>query len=228
MPWPLISFKETVTSPTVFWAAIASMVGIIALCGFYEQLAVTQVATKETKRSVDMYIASERGVMWHYKSAIKDDKDEMNFCFKNVGRGPVVIMGIAGIARIHQKKFPPSIEMGPIHELAFVVEPQGFISTYNDPQDRFKSNLANLALPITKEDRVLLSSKEYLIVIQYLVRYRSIMDTYHELRQTIYFDPSTRAYAEKMGDGYSHHFQTDSDWVELYQRRATLFGNLRS
>lgn len=95
-PWPFSLFRETVTDAGTLWTAIASLVGLIALWGIYEQIRSTQTATNETKRSVDAFVEAERGRL-HIHSLREENNTPMStilhFTLENIGRGLITLTG---------------------------------------------------------------------------------------------------------------------------------------
>lgn len=108
-PWLCSFFRDTLKEADTFWTAVASLVGLIALWGIYEQIVGTQHAnevanrsakaaedaTNETKRSIDQFIRAERGML-HIQSLRvierEDDGRELHFVMENVGRSPLEIV----------------------------------------------------------------------------------------------------------------------------------------
>lgn len=89
-PYLVRTFYRTITSIEALWTAIASLVGLLALWGIYEQIIATHAATKETRRSVDAYISREIGYLTIHSILRGGSRKEM-VKYSVVNNGPSVI-----------------------------------------------------------------------------------------------------------------------------------------
>lgn len=87
---------RTWADPSAFWTAFGVLVGIGGLLSIGLQLKETRNATRQTQRSVDAFIAAERGRPLVHSMVEKPDGmggTDLHFVIENVGRGWCALTG---------------------------------------------------------------------------------------------------------------------------------------
>ncbi|MBL7945292.1 MAG: hypothetical protein JNN32_04450 [Flavobacteriales bacterium] len=158
-PWNF--FENTVADTGAYWTAIASLVGMIALWGVNEQINASrkannaanrsakaaEVANTETVRSNDIAekaltltrkheadaIERGRGTMAFWKLWYNPETFSFDYCFMNIGGGPVIITEItSGCAIIYRNTPVDHVIHGRLGYIYIPVPVGGYASTFED------------------------------------------------------------------------------------------------
>lgn len=154
-------------------------------------------ANIQTTRTIDMMINAERGRLSYIGGRIDTSCQNVHYMFRNIGKTQLTILEFNAKFEIikMEKNFPPIFDrpklIGIINQ---TINPGEYLSTWsNDIAQR--TNIEGLPTSIIDLENRYKIGSEYVLIAQFLLRYRTAFDIDYIFRETIMYGDN---YANKI------------------------------
>jgi hypothetical protein len=205
VPWWHL-FPETRDNAEAFWTAIGSMIGIAALCFIWIQIRKTEeandvarFAAEQTKRSVDSYVAAERGrlsLVRCWQGPNPSGQTAIWFEFKNTGRSSLRVAFHAEIVERLGGILPS------IPPIRTDIRPRSWLVQFVGQNEVFDNTREPDGILIPPHCFDLVTGKPLPTVVQIEVQYRSIDTAYRHHAAWVFREPG---FAGSVGIGMMRH-----------------------